>query len=105
MSQNSRSINEKLIKSTINKNVNDEDVSKKQEILERNRASSMRARAKRKQWIEQLEKTVKNVNTINASLQMEINSLQIEMTKLKTILMAHKDCPVTKAMEKGMFKI
>ncbi|KAK0085090.1 hypothetical protein PV325_005795 [Microctonus aethiopoides] len=101
VSQNSKSINEKIIKSAINKNVNNEDVSKKQEILERNRASSMRARAKRKQWIEQLEKTVKNVNTINASLQMEINSLQMEMTKLKTILMAHKDCPVTKAMEKG----
>ncbi|KAK0162486.1 hypothetical protein PV327_006260 [Microctonus hyperodae] len=101
VSQNSRNVNEKLINPAINNNVNYEDVVKKREILERNRASSMRARAKRKQWVEQLEKTVEDVNAINANLQMEINSLQIEMIKLKTILMAHKDCSVTKAMENG----
>lgn len=74
---------------------------KKKEILERNRASSMRARAKRKAWIQQLERTVANVNETNVALQMEIKVLRTEVAKLKTLLLAHKDCPVTKAMQKG----
>lgn len=74
---------------------------KKKEILERNRASSMRARAKRKAWIQQLERTVTNVNETNVALQMEIKVLRTEVAKLKTLLLAHKDCPVTKAMQKG----
>ncbi|OAD60990.1 Cyclic AMP-dependent transcription factor ATF-2 [Eufriesea mexicana] len=78
-----------------------EDQLKKKEILERNRASSMRARAKRKAWIQQLERTVANVNETNVALQMEIKVLRTEVAKLKTLLLAHKDCPVTKAMQKG----
>lgn len=76
---------------------------KKKEILERNRASSMRARAKRKAWIQQLERTVTNVNETNVALQMEIKVLRTEVAKLKTLLLAHKDCPVTKAMQKGIY--
>lgn len=78
-----------------------EDQLKKKEILERNRASSMRARAKRKAWIQQLERTVANVNETNVALQMEIKVLRTEVAKLKTLLLAHKDCPITKAMQKG----
>lgn len=77
------------------------DQEKKKEILERNRASSMRARAKRKAWIQELKRTVANVNETNAALQMEIKALRAEVAKLKTLLLAHKDCPVTKAMQKG----
>ncbi|XP_012274182.1 cyclic AMP-dependent transcription factor ATF-2 isoform X2 [Orussus abietinus] len=77
------------------------DRHKKQELLERNRASSMRARAKRKAWIQQLERTVSNVNETNAALQMEVRALRAEVSKLKVLLLAHKECPVTKAMEKG----
>ncbi|KAG7188461.1 hypothetical protein KM043_008100 [Ampulex compressa] len=77
------------------------DQLKKKEILERNRASSMRARAKRKAWIQQLERSVANVNETNVALQMEVKALRAEVAKLKTLLLAHKDCPVTKAMQKG----
>lgn len=77
------------------------DELKKNDILERNRASSMRARAKRKAWIQQLERTVTHVNEANAALQMEVKALRAEVAKLKTLLLAHKDCPVTKAMQKG----
>lgn len=77
------------------------NVTKKQDILERNRASSMRARAKRKAWIQQLERSVYNVNETNAVLQLEVRALRSEVAKLKTLLLAHKDCPVTKAMEQG----
>lgn len=78
-----------------------QDQIKKKDTLERNRASSMRARAKRKAWIQQLERTVTNVNETNVALQMEIKVLRAEVTKLKTLLLAHKDCPVTRAMQKG----
>ena len=78
-----------------------EDHVKKNQILERNRASSMRARAKRKAWIQQLQRTVANVNETNVALQMEIKVLRSEVAKLKTLLLAHKDCPVTRAMQKG----
>lgn len=77
------------------------DQLKKKDILERNRASSMRARAKRKAWIQDLQRTVTNVNETNAALQMEVKALRSEVAKLKTLLLAHKDCPITKAMQKG----
>lgn len=77
-----------------------EDQAKKKDILERNRASSMRARAKRKAWIQQLERTVSNVNETNVALQMEIKVLRTEVAKLKALLLAHKDCPITKATQK-----
>ncbi|KAL6423351.1 hypothetical protein ACFW04_010161 [Cataglyphis niger] len=77
------------------------DQLKKKDILERNRASSMRARAKRKAWIQELQRTVTNVNEANAALQMEVKALRSEVAKLKTLLLAHKDCPITKAMQKG----
>lgn len=77
------------------------DPSKKQAILERNRASSMRCRAKRKAWVEQLQQSLKMANATNASLQAQVRSLNAQVAKLKALLLAHKDCPVTKAMEKG----
>ncbi|XP_025073982.1 cyclic AMP-dependent transcription factor ATF-2-like [Pogonomyrmex barbatus] len=78
------------------------DQIKKKDILERNRASSMRARAKRKAWIQELQRTVTNVNDTNTALQMEVKALRKEVAKLKTLLLAHRDCPVTKAMQKGI---
>ncbi|XP_017893379.1 cyclic AMP-dependent transcription factor ATF-2 [Ceratina calcarata] len=84
-----------------NRNKTTEDPAKKKVMLERNRASSMRARAKRKAWIQHLENTISNANETNVALQMEIKVLRSEVAKLKTLLLAHKDCPVTKAMQKG----
>ena len=81
------------------------DQLKKKDILERNRASSMRARAKRKEWIQELQRTVTNVNEANTALQMEVKTLRKEVARLKALLLAHKDCPVTKAMQKGKLLI
>lgn len=81
------------------------DQLKKKDILERNRASSMRARAKRKEWIQELQRTVTNVNEANTALQMEVKTLRKEVARLKALLLTHKDCPVTKAMQKGKLLI
>ncbi|KAJ8684474.1 hypothetical protein QAD02_020266 [Eretmocerus hayati] len=74
---------------------------RKRDILERNRASSMRARAKRKAWIEQLQQSLRTANEMNASLQGQLKNLHAQVARLKTLLLAHKDCPITQAMEKG----
>ncbi|KAL0122464.1 hypothetical protein PUN28_007293 [Cardiocondyla obscurior] len=76
------------------------DQLKRKDLLERNRASSMRARAKRKEWIQDLQRTVTSVNDANTALQMEVKTLRKEVARLKTLLLAHRDCPVTKAMQK-----
>ncbi|XP_033346255.1 cyclic AMP-dependent transcription factor ATF-2 isoform X1 [Bombus vosnesenskii] len=98
---NSNFSKDELNNSKKNRNKTVEDQLKKKETLERNRASAMRARAKRKAWIQQLERTVTNVNETNVALKMEIKVLRTEVAKLKTLLLAHKDCPITKAMQKG----
>ncbi|XP_029172590.1 cyclic AMP-dependent transcription factor ATF-2 isoform X2 [Nylanderia fulva] len=103
-SQNQKAVEESAKMNDMSKKENVKktvDQLKKKDILERNRASSMRARAKRKAWIQDLQRTVTNVNEANAALQMEVKALRSEVAKLKTLLLAHKDCPVTKAMQKG----
>ncbi|KAI4476417.1 hypothetical protein M0804_013627 [Polistes exclamans] len=77
------------------------DQHKKKDLLERNRASSMRAREKRKAWVQHLQKTMTKVNETNSILESEVKALRNELTRLKTLLLAHKDCPVTKEMQKG----
>ncbi|XP_058795559.1 cyclic AMP-dependent transcription factor ATF-2 [Phymastichus coffea] len=98
--QNNKNEN-KLVEHVKEKRYNHIDLYRKQAILERNRASSMRARAKRKAWIEQLQDSLKTANQTNANLQAQVKSLHNQVAKLKTLLLAHKDCPVTKAMEGG----
>jgi len=39
--------------------------------------------------------------TTNQQLQSEVASLRREVADLKTLLLAHKDCPVTQAMAQG----
>ncbi|KAG8042466.1 hypothetical protein G9C98_005100 [Cotesia typhae] len=82
-------------------NENIVDLRRKQDVQARNRASSMRARAKRKQWINQLQQSLDESNKVNAKLQLEIKNLRLEISNLKTVLLAHKDCSVTKEMAKN----
>lgn len=83
--------------------VNNTEQRRKQEVQARNRASSMRARAKRKAWIQQLQRTASNANEKNAALQLEVKVLRSEVARLRALLLAHDDCPVTKAIQKGTF--
>lgn len=73
----------------------DEDPeAKRQRFLERNRAAASRCRARKKQWMENLEKKSKDVDSLNTSLQQEVLMLRAEVQQLKSILIAHKDCPL-----------
>jgi hypothetical protein len=67
---------------------------KRQRFLERNRAAASRCRAKKKVWVDDMERRGKEMDTLNQALQQEVISLRSEVQQLKSILIAHKDCPL-----------
>lgn len=69
---------------------------KRKKFLERNRAAASRCRQKRKVWVNQLETRSDNLSKTNSLLLNEINALRSEVVQLKSLLLAHKDCPVTR---------
>ncbi|XP_071444656.1 cyclic AMP-dependent transcription factor ATF-7 isoform X2 [Hetaerina americana] len=72
---------------------------KRLKYLERNRAAASRCREKRKNWIKSLQRKSVNLETSNVSLLAEVATLRAEVAQLRTMLLAHKDCPVTLMMQ------
>ncbi|XP_013394258.1 cyclic AMP-dependent transcription factor ATF-7 isoform X2 [Lingula anatina] len=68
---------------------------KRRKFLERNRAAAARCRNKRKTYIGELEKKAEDLMSTNVTLQAECSQLRGEVAHLKSLLLAHKDCPVT----------
>lgn len=81
----------------------DVDTSKKQDMLARNRAAALRCRERKKVFIDSLEQQLDVVNREKQVLVKENSDLKREVLHLKTLLLAHKDCPITKAMNMGAF--
>ncbi|CAL1292040.1 unnamed protein product [Larinioides sclopetarius] len=73
----------------------DDPDEKRRRSLERNRAAATRCREKRKQWINALERKADELANTNTHLQHEVSQLRNEVAHLKSMLLAHKDCPVT----------
>ncbi|XP_014670359.1 PREDICTED: cyclic AMP-dependent transcription factor ATF-7-like isoform X2 [Priapulus caudatus] len=73
----------------------DDPDEKRRRFLERNRAAATRCRTKRKMWITALETKSDGLLNVNTHLQNEVHMLRQEIVQLKTMLLAHKDCPVT----------
>ncbi|CAL8401713.1 unnamed protein product [Arctogadus glacialis] len=76
---------------------------RRQRFLERNRAAASRCRQKRKVWVGSLEKKADDLANMNVSLSTEVTLLRNEVTQLKQLLLAHKDCPVTAMQKKNAF--
>ncbi|XP_051992228.1 cyclic AMP-responsive element-binding protein 5-like [Xyrauchen texanus] len=68
---------------------------RRRKFLERNRAAATRCRQKRKVWVSSIERKAEELTHTNLQLQNEVTSLKTEVTQLKQILLAHKDCPVS----------
>ncbi|KKA28539.1 hypothetical protein TD95_002246 [Thielaviopsis punctulata] len=71
------------------------DSEKRKNFLERNRIAALKCRQRKKQWLNELQTRVDSLTTENEDLNSQINRLRTEMVNLKTLLLAHKDCPVT----------
>jgi ATF/CREB family transcription factor len=59
------------------------------------RVAALKCRQRKKQWLANLQTKVEMFSSENDALTAQISSLREEVVNLKTLLLAHKDCPVT----------
>ncbi|KAI9362677.1 hypothetical protein BD770DRAFT_381546 [Pilaira anomala] len=71
-----------------------EDEEKRKNFLERNRIAALKCRQRKKQWLQNLQTKVEYLAADNERYHMQANALRGELINLKTLLMAHKDCPI-----------
>lgn len=72
-----------------------EDEEKRRNFLERNRIAALKCRQRKKQWLNNLQNKVEALTTENEQLQMQVETMREEIMNLKTLLLAHKDCPAS----------
>jgi len=73
------------------------DEEKRKNFLERNRVAALKCRQRKKQWLANLQQKVEIFSTENDQLSTQISQLRDEVVNLKTLLLAHKDCPISQA--------
>ncbi|PUU82852.1 hypothetical protein B9Z19DRAFT_1098978 [Tuber borchii] len=73
------------------------DEEKRKNFLERNRVAALKCRQRKKQWLASLQAKVEIFSTENDALTAQVTSLREEIVSLKTLLLAHKDCPVARS--------
>lgn len=64
-------------------------------LISFNSVAALKCRQRKKQWLANLQTKVEMFSTENDALTAQINQLRDEVVNLKTLLLAHKDCPVT----------
>lgn len=74
-----------------------EDDEKRKNFLERNRIAALKCRQRKKQWLNNLQAKVEFLTSDNERLQLQSESLKEEIVNLKTLLLAHKECPVAQS--------
>ena len=57
----------------------------------------MKCRQRKKQWLANLQQKVEIFSSENDALAATVTQLREEIVGLKTLLLAHKDCPVSQA--------
>ncbi|KAF2704726.1 hypothetical protein K504DRAFT_515992 [Pleomassaria siparia CBS 279.74] len=73
------------------------DEEKRKNFLERNRVAALKCRQRKKQWLANLQAKVEIFSTENDALSATVTQLREEIVNLKTLLLAHKECPVAQA--------
>ncbi|WEW55169.1 Transcription factor [Emydomyces testavorans] len=73
------------------------DDEKRKNFLERNRVAALKCRQRKKQWLANLQAKVEMYSQENDSLSTTVTKLREEIVTLKSMLLAHKECPVTQA--------
>jgi ATF/CREB family transcription factor len=59
------------------------------------RVAALKCRQRKKQWLASLQAKVEYYTAENEALNSQLGSLREEVMNLKTLLLAHKDCPIT----------
>jgi ATF/CREB family transcription factor len=59
--------------------------------------AALKCRQRKKQWLANLQTKVELYSTENDALNAQVGQLRQEVMNLKTLLLAHKDCPVTQS--------
>ncbi|KAI9892779.1 MAG: hypothetical protein M1814_001199 [Vezdaea aestivalis] len=77
------------------------DEEKRKNFLERNRIAALKCRQRKKQWLANLQTKVEIFSGENDALNAQVTQLREEIVSLKTLLLAHKDCPVSQAQGLG----
>ncbi|TVY84214.1 Transcription factor atf1 [Lachnellula suecica] len=72
------------------------DEEKRKNFLERNRIAALKCRQRKKQWLANLQQKVELYSQENDQLNAQLSSSREETENLKTILLAHEDCSVSK---------
>ena len=62
-----------------------------------NRVAALKCRQRKKQWLANLQQKVEIFSSENDALAATVTQLREEIVGLKTLLLAHKDCPVSQA--------
>jgi hypothetical protein len=62
-----------------------------------NVTAALKCRQRKKQWLNNLQAKVEFLTSDNERLQIQSESLKEEIINLKTLLLAHKECPVAQA--------
>ena len=60
----------------------------------RNALAALKCRQRKKQWLNNLQSKVELLTNENEQLQTQVDSMREEIVNLKTLLLAHKDCPL-----------
>jgi len=71
------------------------DEEKRRNFLERNRVAALKCRQRKKQWLANLQQKVELYSNENDALQQTLASMKNEIVNLRTLLLAHKDCPIS----------
>ncbi|KAH7350797.1 bZIP transcription factor [Rhexocercosporidium sp. MPI-PUGE-AT-0058] len=82
------------------------DEEKRKNFLERNRVAALKCRQRKKQWLANLQSKVEMYSVENENLNATVAQLRDELVNLKTLLLAHKDCPVahTQGLNNGVMQ-
>jgi ATF/CREB family transcription factor len=67
------------------------------QLLTSTRVAALKCRQRKKQWLANLQAKVELFSTENDALSATVTQLREEIVNLKTLLLAHKDCPVSQA--------
>jgi ATF/CREB family transcription factor len=59
------------------------------------RVAALKCRQRKKQWLANLQAKVELFSTENDALSQTVTQLREELVTLKSLLLAHKDCPIS----------